>query len=100
MREGAASRTLDTLERRIAALTALREAVRARQRKQERADDLRRKVQAGALVLARWPEGRAPDRIPEEWRRALDDYLTRPHDRRLFGLTTSPEPDERHEAPG
>jgi hypothetical protein len=96
MREGAGSRTLDTLERRIAALTAQREAVRARQRKQERADDLRRKVLVGALVLARWPEGR----VPEEWRRALDGYLTRPHDRRLFSLTESPEPDERHEAPG
>jgi hypothetical protein len=71
-----------TLEERIAALSARREAVRARVRKRERADDLRRKVLVGALVLARWPEGR----MPEEWRRALGAYLIRPRDRRLFGL--------------
>lgn len=73
---------LGELERRVAALTARRDAVRARVRRRERADDLRRKVLVGACVLARWPEGGMPD----EWRRVLDAFLTRSHDRRLFGL--------------
>jgi hypothetical protein len=73
---------VEELERRVAALTARRDAVQARVRRRERADDLRRKVLVGACVLARWPDGGMPD----DWRRVLDGYLTRPHDRRLFGL--------------
>ena len=73
---------LAELERRVAALTARRDALRARARQRERADDLRRKVLVGACVLARWLDGR----MPAEWRPVLDTYLTRPHDRRLFGL--------------
>jgi hypothetical protein len=73
---------LDALEQRIAALTARRDAVRARERQRERAEDLRRKILVGALVLAQWPNGEPP----AEWRRALDQRLTRAHDRRLFRL--------------
>jgi hypothetical protein len=79
---------LDALEERIAALAARRDAVRARERKRERAQDLRRKILVGALVLARW--GTGP--VPEDWRRALDQYLARPQDRALFGLAQRDRP--------
>lgn len=72
----------DELERRIATLTARRDAARARARKRERAQDLRRKILLGALVLSQWPDA-VP---PPEWRAVLDSYLTRLHDRRLFRL--------------
>jgi hypothetical protein len=79
---------LDALEQRITTLAARRDAVRARERKRERAEDLRRKILLGALVLARW----APGPVPEDWRRALDQYLTRPRDRALFGLAAHDAP--------
>jgi hypothetical protein len=72
----------DELERRVAMLTARRDAARARDRKGERAQDLRRKIVLGALVLSQWPDHQPT----AEWRAVLDHYLTRPHDRRLFGL--------------
>jgi hypothetical protein len=73
---------LDALEQRIAALAARRDALKARERKRERAEDLRRKILVGALVLAQWPNGEPP----AEWLRVLDQQLTRAHDRALFGL--------------
>lgn len=72
----------DELQRRIAALTARRDATRARARKRERAQDLRRKILLGTLVLSQWRSGQPP----AEWRAVLDRYLTRPHDRALFAL--------------
>lgn len=73
---------LDALNERIDALTARRELLKAREKRQARADDTRRKILLGACLLADWPDG-AP---PEEWRARLDRYLTRPRDRALFGL--------------
>jgi hypothetical protein len=75
----------DELERRLRALAARHEATRARARKRERAEDLRRKILLGALVLSRWPDGQPPD----EWRQALEGYLTRGRDRALFTLRPS-----------
>jgi hypothetical protein len=72
----------DELERRVAMLTARRDGTRARARKRERAQDLRRKILLGALVLSQWKDGEPP----AEWREVLNRYLTRPHDRRLFKL--------------
>lgn len=86
----------DELERPIAALTARRDATRARARKRERAQDLRRKILLGALVLSQWPDGKPP----AEWREVLDRYLTRPHDRRLFPLSNCASRDRSgHVAP-
>jgi hypothetical protein len=77
---------VEGLERRIAALAARRDALRAQTRKRERAEDLRRKIVLGALVMSRWTDGQMPD----EWRRALDRYLSRPRDRLLFSLGGAP----------
>jgi hypothetical protein len=73
---------LAVLNERIEALTARRELLRAREKRQARADDTRRKILLGACLLAGWADGV----LPEEWRARLDRYLTRPRDRELFGL--------------
>lgn len=76
---------VDALDRRIATLAAQRDVLTARERRRARAADLRRKILLGAVVLSRWPAGTVPD----EWRRVLDAYLMRPHDRALFGLSVA-----------
>ena len=85
---------VEALERRIAALAARRDALKAQARKRERALELRRKILVGSLVLSRWPTGS----VPEEWRRVLDEYLTRPHDRALFALAVA-EAEKAHGRP-
>jgi hypothetical protein len=52
--------------------------------RRKRRDDLRRKILAGAVVLAKVEEGRFQQATLQEW---LDAALTRPDDRALFGLT-------------
>jgi hypothetical protein len=85
---------VEALDRRIAALAAQRDALTARERQRARVADLRRKILVGALVLSRWPAGA----VPEEWRQALDAYLTRSHDRALFGFEAAGS-EKAHERP-
>ena len=54
------------LERRIAALAARRDALQARFRKRERAEDLRRKILVGAIVVKGWPNGEPPAEWPAD----------------------------------
>jgi hypothetical protein len=54
--------------------------------KQQRQDDLRRKILVGAFILSR-VDGTAAE---ETLRAQLDGYLTRPDDRNLFGLPPLP----------
>ena len=60
-----------TIEQRLAELDAQRATLKARLSKQERANDTRRKVLLGALVLHRLEHGR------DEISRALPDWLRR-----------------------
>ncbi len=76
-----------SIEERLAQLDAQRAALKARLSKQERANDTRRKVLLGALVLHRLENSNDPDftrRLGDWLRRELPDFLTRPGDKELF----------------
>ena len=69
------------------ALSAQRSALKARLSKQERANDTRRKVLLGALVLHRLENSNDPDftrRLGDWLRKELPDFLTRDGDKELF----------------
>lgn len=75
-----------SIEQRLAELDAQRSALKARLGKQERANDTRRKVLLGALVLHRLETGKDDfSRNLGEWlRRELPGFLTRDGDKQLF----------------
>ena len=76
-----------TIEQRLAELDAQRATLKARLSKQERANDTRRKVLLGALVLHRLENGKDEEfsrRLGEWLKRELPDFLTRPGDKELF----------------
>lgn len=77
-----------TIAERIAQLDARKKALQARQGKQERADDTRRKVLLGALVLHRLENAADHEfskRLGDWLRRELPGFLTRDSDKALFG---------------
>jgi hypothetical protein len=75
------------LEERLKQLKVRKVRIDQRQRslssKRERASDTRRKILVGALVLAQVENGEHPR---ENLYSALDRYLTREDDRKLFEL--------------
>ena len=76
-----------SIEERLAQLDAQRATLKARLSKQERANDTRRKVLLGALVLHRLENSNDPDftkRLGDWLRRELPDFLTRDGDKELF----------------
>lgn len=78
---------------KISQLKALKEKQEARKLnaliKGKRADDTRRKILAGSMVLARAEKDEA---ARQKLLDGLDKFLTRPDDRKLFGLgDVSPE---------
>ena len=75
-----------TIEQRLAELDAQRATLKARLGKQERANDTRRKVLLGALVLHRLEAGKdeISRALPDWLRRELPGVLTRPGDKELF----------------
>ncbi|NRF07313.1 mobilization protein [Agrobacterium pusense] len=76
-----------TIEQRLAELDAQRSALKARLSKQERANDTRRKVLLGALVLHRLENSNDPDftnRLTAWLRKELPGFLTRDGDKELF----------------
>lgn len=92
-----------SIEERLAQLDAQRAALKARLGKQERANDTRRKVLLGALVLHRLEHGRdeLSRALPDWLRRELPGFLTRDGDKELFddllkpaagGGTGAPDP--------
>jgi hypothetical protein len=78
---------IDALEQRLKQLKAKQQRSEARQRslesKRAKREDLRRKILVGAVVLAKVEQGEIQQAALKEW---LDSALTRPDDRRLFGL--------------
>lgn len=83
---------IDALETRLNQLRAQQQRIDARRRsieaRRNRKADTRRKVLAGAVLLARIEEGRFPESELLAW---LDDALTREDDRALFDLPKKPE---------
>ena len=77
---------LKQLKTRQARLDARKRALASRQ---ERKADTRRKILAGAIVLARVEQGKLSE---AEFRSWLDAALTRPDDRVLFDLPAAPGP--------
>ena len=76
-----------TIEQKLAELDAQRAALKARLGKQERANDTRRKVLLGALVLHRLENSRDEEfsrRLRDWLKRELPDFLTRDGDKALF----------------
>ncbi|RVJ42887.1 mobilization protein [Sinorhizobium meliloti] len=76
-----------SIEQRLAELEAQRSTLRARLSKQERANDTRRKVLLGALVLHRLENANDPEftkRLGDWLRRELPGFLTRDSDKALF----------------
>ncbi len=84
-----------SIEQRLAELDAQRSALKARLSKQDRANDTRRKVLLGALVLHRLENTNDPEftkRLGDWLRRELPGFLTRDNDKALFAdlLGTAP----------
>lgn len=79
-------------KKRIDQLKAKDELIQARKVqaliKGKRADETRRKILAGALVLEMMEEN---DETKNRFIARLDKFLTRPDDRALFGLKALPE---------
>jgi hypothetical protein len=84
-----------TIEERLAQLDAQRAALKARLSKQDRANDTRRKVLLGALVLHRLENANDPEftkRLGDWLRRELPGFLTRDNDKALFSDLLGIEP--------
>jgi hypothetical protein len=76
-----------SIEERLAQLDAQRKTLQARLGRQERANDTRRKVLLGALVLQRLETSKDAefvDRLRAWLKRELPGFLTRDGDRTLF----------------
>ncbi|MFC5423700.1 mobilization protein [Bosea eneae] len=76
-----------SIEERLAQLDAQRKTLQARLGRQERANDTRRKVLLGALVLQRLETSKDAefvDRVRAWLKRELPGFLTRDGDRTLF----------------
>jgi hypothetical protein len=90
-----------SIEQRLAELEAQRSALKARLSKQERANDTRRKVLLGALVLHRLENTNDPEftkRLGDWLRRELPGFLTRDNDKALFSDLLGPAPATATEA--
>lgn len=84
-----------SIEQRIARLEERKKALKARLGKQERAQDTRRKVLLGALVLHRLENSNDLDfsrRLRDWLRKELPGFLTRDGDKDLFDDILLPEP--------
>ena len=78
---------IETLQERLNQLKTRQARIEARQRalaaRRSRKDDTRRKILAGAILLAKVESGDFELRTFKRW---LDKALTRKDDRELFGL--------------
>lgn len=87
---------VEKLREKKAQLDAKIKGIEARERQQTRKHDTRRKIIAGALALHHM-EKNPEDSFSKKLSRLLDEYVTRPHERKLFGLP--PLPDEAEHNP-
>jgi len=85
-----------TIEERLAQLDAQRSGLKLRLSNQERANETRRKVLIGTLVLQRLESDEDPEfsrRLHDWLRRELPNFLQRDVDRSLFQALVGPAPD-------
>ena len=79
--------TIKTLEAKLKEAKEKKQKIEARKKaiesKKERANDTRRKILAGSLVLEIM---KTDEQARAKFMARLSDYLTRPDDRALFGL--------------
>jgi len=97
-----------SISERIAQLDAQKKALQARIGKQDRANDTRRKVLLGALVLHRLEnagDAEFSKRLGDWLRRELPGFLTRDSDKALLAdllgqadVSATPYPDRKQEA--
>ena len=83
-----------SIEERLAQLDAQRKSLQDRLGKQDRANDTRRKVLLGALLLRRLESSNDPEltkRLGDWLRRELPGFLTRDADKELFADLLKPE---------
>lgn len=81
---------LEKLREQQAQLAARIKTIEARERQQTRKDDTRRKVIAGALALHHM-EKNPGSSFTKTLMSLLNEYVTRPNERRLFGLDPLPD---------
>jgi hypothetical protein len=81
---------LEKLREQQSQLAAKIKSLEARKRQQTRKDDTRRKVIAGALALHHM-EKNPGSSFAKTLMGLLDEYVTRPNERKLFGLDPLPE---------
>lgn len=74
---------VESLRQKRAQIDAQLQAAEARQKEQARKADTRRKVIAGALAVEHMEKNKDSE-FARTMRRLLDEYVTRPADRRLF----------------
>ena len=74
---------IEKMKKQLAEIKARIKAAESREAKKRRAEDTRRKVLIGAIVLE---EARKNHKFGVQLTALLRDKLTRPHDRALFGL--------------
>ena len=84
------SERIATLEDRLKQLKAKQHRVETRRRtlesRRSRKEDTRRKILVGAIVLAKVEHGEISEAQLHQW---LSEFLTRPDDRALFGLSAA-----------
>ena len=81
---------LEKLLKQQSMLDARIKAIKAREAYQERKNETRRKILAGAYIL----EQHTKDGTMHQLTKELDWYLTRKNDRALFGLYVKDEPEK------
>lgn len=81
---------LEKLKEKMAQLDAQIKGVEARERQQARKNDTRRKIIAGALALHH-AEKNPEDSFSKKLFRLLNEYVTKPYERKLFGLPLTDE---------
>jgi len=85
-----------SIEERIRQLESKKKSLQARLNKQKRAEDTRRKVLLGALLLDRMKE----ERINQWVKKELPGFLSREHDKKLFEDILNGSPSEEKQAVG
>lgn len=81
---------LDRLKAKQAAISNRIKDLEARRQNQLRKEDTRRKIIAGALALEHRDKN-PNDPFSQKLDRLLDEYVTRPHERKLFHLAPLPD---------
>lgn len=87
---------LETLREKQKQLAARIRDLEARERQQERKRDTRRKIIAGALALQHMEKNKSTE-FGRKMATLLDEYVTKPEERALFGLDPLEGNDNRTE---